>query len=491
MAQLNTEVFENKTKAFPEHKELIYSGGMSRLAGKRFHFIGIGGVGMSGLAQMLLKNKAIIAGSDQTATSVTDRLRTLGASIAIGHDGENVHLETEAVVISAAIMQDNPELKQARKNGCKVYKYAEMLGMLMEQYEGIGVSGTHGKSTTAGWLAWCLKQLDAEPNFVIGADISQLNCSSGTGDSKHFIAEACEYDRSFLSLHPKIVCILNVEQDHLDYYKDENDIIDAFREFATGIKSDGTVIANGDDANVAKIIKNLPSHICCQSFGLKQDSDFCAQNIKLDKGIYSFDVNHHGKILGRTHVSLPGRHNILNGLAVVAMAVTAGFEPQKVLEVLPGFTGMDRRLMLKAQAAGITILDDYAHHPTEIRASLEAIRQRYQTKRIWCIFQPHQYSRTRFFLDDFAESFKLADITIVPEIYFVRDMEESKKIINSEVLVRRIRDNGSEAVFIEGFAGICDYLLKNVKPGDTVITMGAGDIGKVADEYIQRLGKNS
>jgi UDP-N-acetylmuramate--alanine ligase len=228
----------------------------------------------------------------------------------------------------------------------------------------------------------------------------------------------------------------------------------------------------------------------CETFGFDENCNFFTQNIQLINGLYSFDVYHNGKLLGATRISLPGRHNILNALAVVAMAVNVGLSYEQILELLPGFTGIDRRLMLKGRIGQITVLDDYAHHPTEIRATLAALRQRYQPSRIWCVFQPHQYSRTRFLLDDFAESFKLADVIIVPEIYFVRDSAASKKEINSQILVERIRDNATEAVFIDSFSRICDYLKENVTAGDLVVTMGAGDIWKVADEYIQWLRQN-
>ncbi len=460
------------------------------MAGVRFHFIGAGGIGMSGLAKILIKNKAIVTGSDQTPCHVVTKLCQLGADIKIGHKPENLCEETDAVVISAAVKEDNPELSLARKRGCKVYKYAQMLGMLMSSYEGIAVSGTHGKSTTSGWLAYCLKQAGLDPNFVIGADIPQLGGSSGTGDGRYFVAEACEYDRSFLNLKPKIACILNIEQDHLDYYKNEDEIVEAFGEFALGARADGVLIANGQDLNVAKVISRLAGVLRCETFGLDRNCLFYAQNLQLNDGLYSFDVYHDGQLLGATSISLPGRHNVLNALAVVAAAVNAGMDSQQALQVLPGFTGVDRRLMLKAQVGQITVLDDYAHHPTEIRASLQAIRQRYQPKRTWCVFQPHQYSRTRFLLNDFAESFKLADIIIVPEIYFVRDTQEAKKEVNAQKLVERIRDNGQEAIFIDGVEAICDYLKKNVTAGDLVVTMGAGDIWKVADEYIHWLRTN-
>jgi UDP-N-acetylmuramate--alanine ligase len=460
------------------------------IAGKRFHFIGVGGIGMSGLAQLLIKHCGVVTGSDQTASDVIEKLREAGADIKIGHMAENLNPETDAVVISAAIKEDNPELKLARQKGLKVYKYAQMLGEIENFYDGIAISGTHGKSTTSGWLVYLLRQAGAEPNFIIGAKISQLGSSSGVADGNWFVAEACEYDRSFLNLKPEIACILNIEADHLDYYKDEAEIVEAFEEFAKGIKKDGVLIANGQDANVAKVIQQLPSDRRCETFGPEKNCNFYAKNLILNNGLYTFDIYHNGKLLGTTKISVPGKHNVMNALAVTAMAVNAKLPCEEILRLLPGFTGVERRLMLKGQVGNITILDDYAHHPTEIRASLAAIRQRYQPGRIWCVFQPHQYSRTRFLLDDFAQSFKFADITIVPEIYFVRDSESAKKQINAQVLVDRIQANGAQAMFIDDFGRICDYLKSNVAAGELVVTMGAGDIWKVADEYIQWLRKN-
>jgi UDP-N-acetylmuramate--alanine ligase len=482
-------------KAIHRYEVVDGDAGLS-LAGKRFHFIGAGGIGMSGLAQLLIKHNAIVVGSDQTATTVTGKLSQLGADIKIGHKPDNLRPDTDAVVISAAIKKENPELKLARRRGCRIYKYAQMLGELMNRYEGVAVAGTHGKSTTSGWLAHLLRQVGIDVSFVVGAEVTQLGSSSGVGDSEYFIAEACEYDRSFLNLRPKIACILNIEQDHLDYYKDEDEIVAAFAEFALGIRPDGVLIANGQDANVAKIImdsrfRGNDSFVRCETFGLNRHCNFMAQNVALHDGLYAFNVYHNGDLLGATKISLPGRHNVLNALAVVAMATSVGVPSGQVLQWLPGFTGVDRRLMLKGQVGRITVLDDYAHHPTEIKASLAAVRQRYRPRRIWCVFQPHQYSRTRFLLDDFAESFKLADVTIVPEIYFVRDSQQGKKAVNSQMLVERMRASGTEAVFIDDFDAICDYLQTNVAAGDLVITMGAGDIWKVADEYIQRLRGDS
>lgn len=481
--QANPRTYSKQTAAYYDRT--------TGLAGSRFHFIGAGGIGMSGLAQLLMKNEAIVAGSDQMPSEVVDSLCGAGADIKVGHRAENLSTETEAVVISAAIKDDNPELKEARERGYKVYKYAEMLGELMNHYDGIAISGTHGKSTTSGWLIHLLKQAGIDTNFIIGAIISQLNSSSGVADSQYFVAEACEYDRSFLNLKPKIACVLNIEQDHLDYYKDEDEIVKAFGDFVLGTKPGGTVIANGQDANVARILRRLGKSLHYETFGLEKHCNFYAENIALNDGLYSFDVYYNNQLLGTTSISLPGKHNIFNALAVIAMAIKIGLEPEQVLELLPGFTGIDRRLMLKGHFNGITVLDDYAHHPTEIKASLAAIRQKYQLKHIWCVFQPHQYSRTRFLLDDFTESFKLADVTIVPEIYFVRDSQETKKQINAQMLVEQMQANGTNALFIETFEEICDYLKRNVSPGELVVTMGAGDIWKVADEYLQWIRRNS
>jgi UDP-N-acetylmuramate--alanine ligase len=490
MNQPNAQTYTDRIKVSGKYKAAVIQGKLS-VAGTRFHFIGAGGIGMSGLAQLMMKNEAIVTGSDETLTDIIHGLRQKGAEITIGHRERNLKVGTNAVVISAAIKEDNPELKLARQREYKVYKYAQMLGQIMDCYEGIAVSGTHGKSTTSGWLTYVLKEAGLEPNFIIGAEVSQLGTSSEAADGKYFVAEACEYDRSFLNLKPKIACILNIEQDHLDYYKNEDEIVETFGEFARGVKPQGVLIANGQDKNVAKIIRRIEHQLQYKTFGLDDNCNFSARNISLDDGLYTFDVYQNGTLLGATRISLPGKHNVLNALAVTAMAVNAGLEPELVLELLPGFTGIDRRLMLKGQFGGITVLDDYAHHPTEIRASLQAIRQKYQPRRIWCIFQPHQYSRTRFLLDDFAESFKLADITIVPEIYFVRDSLSAKKEVNAQILAERIQANGNEALFIDGFGAICDYLQTNAADGDVVVTMGAGDIWKVADEYIQRVGRNS
>jgi UDP-N-acetylmuramate--alanine ligase len=458
---------------------------MTGVSGMKYHFIGIGGIGTSGLAKMLISGGASVSGSDMDDSAVVAQLRSLGARVAIGHGPENIAEDTDVVVMSAAVTAANPELGRASELGVPIYKYAEMLGRLFDTYTGIAVAGTHGKSTTSGWLSYVMQQAGAEANFIVGAYIPQLNGSSGVGDGRFFVAEACEYDRSFLNLHPSAAILLNIEQDHLDYYRDEDDIVEAFGEFAAGVKDGGVLIANGQDKNVARVVRRFKTEPKIILYGLEPHCDVRAENLKLVDGTYEFDLYWKNDLLGRVHIALPGEFNVLNALAVTAACLHAGVDADHILAHLGGFTGIDRRLMFKAAVNGITILDDYAHHPTEIRASLKAIREKYAPKRLWCVFQPHQYSRTRFLLDDFAESFKLADTTIVPEIYFVRDTAESRSTVNAEMLAERIRQQGCEALFINDFSGILEHLKNNVKTGDLVVTMGAGTIWKVADETIQ------
>ena len=458
---------------------------------KKYHFIGIGGVGTSALAAVLMKEKAIISGSDMQASVLTERLSESGAKISVGHSADNLPEKLDGVIISAAVKDDNPELQAARQRKIMVYKYAQMLGLVMDRYKGVAIAGTHGKSTTTGWLVFVLKKLGIEPNFVVGADVLQFGASSGVGSSDIFVAEACEYDRSFLNLHPKIGAILNIEPDHLDYYSGIGEIVEAFTAFAGNISSDGVLVAGVQDANVAKILAKMSSKKEVLTFGISQDLAVSAQNIKYTPDFTQFDCLHHGSMLGTAKIKLAGEHNIRNALAVLACALAIGLDAKDVINCLGGFEGMDRRVMKKAEINGVIVIDDYAHHPTEIKASLKAVRQKYGNKKIFCVFQPHQYSRTRFLLKDFAESFKLADMTIVPDIYFVRDTEKEKSEVNSQMLVNEIKQKGSCAVFIDSFEKICVFLKNNVKSGDVLITMGAGTVWKVADEYIQWLGKNN
>ncbi|MFA5863526.1 MAG: UDP-N-acetylmuramate--L-alanine ligase [Phycisphaerae bacterium] len=462
---------------------------VSTFAGKKIHFIGVGGCGMRALASALLKHGAIISGSDASESGYLQMFNKQGANCWVGHSAEKITEPADYVVISAAVKDDNPELVKLRSMNCRIVKYAQMLGLLMDQYLGVAVSGTHGKSTTTAMTAFVLRESGLDPSFVIGANVDQLSGGSGVGAGKYFVAESCEFDRSFLNLRPFLSAILNIEEDHLDYYSGLEEILGAFKQFALNLRTGGTLVVNGEDENIAKILKEL-SGIHIETFGLTSDCDWRAENPTINNGCYSFDVHYGHNSLGNCQLQLPGKHNIYNALAATALAHHCGLKPQDIFQALGRFQGAYRRMTLKGSLDQITILDDYAHHPTEIQASLQAARECYNPRRLWCIFQPHQHSRTRFLLNDFAKSFTAADVVVVPEIYFVRDSETECQLVNSGDLVARIAQNGGTACYLPRFDQILQYLKSQLAAGDLVITMGAGDIWKIADELVHWLGRD-
>ena len=457
----------------------------SRFTGKPIHFIGIGGSGMRALAKMLLDRGAIVSGSDAAAGGTTDRLAQRGVKILIGQRGENIPDPCEIVVYSAAINEQNPELLEARQRGLEVLKYSQMLGRLMDEKIGLAISGTHGKSTTTAMVSYVLHKDKTDPSFIVGATVEQLGGPSGAGMGKHFVAEACEFDRSFLNLHPHYAAILNIEEDHLDCFRDLDAIIEAFRAFASGLAPGGVIIANGEDRNVLEAVENVVCDV--ETFGLAADCHWRGLIMKTDRGRIQMEICKNGKLYGDLWVPLPGLHNAYNTLAAVALLHHAGLQAEHITRYLETFTGTKRRMTFKGEAAGIKVVDDFAHHPTEIQATLRAIKNHYTPERILCVFQPHQHSRTRFLLKDFAQSFAMADEVIVPEIYFVRDSEKEKDHISSQDLVAQIRLRGGVAIYLETFEDIVEHLLAQSRQGDLIVTMGAGNVWEVADEIIRRL----
>jgi UDP-N-acetylmuramate--alanine ligase len=357
----------------------------------------------------------------------------------------------------------------------------------MSLHEGIAVSGTHGKSTTTAWLAFVLRRAGLDPSFVVGAECPQLGGGSGVGDGPHFVAEACEFDRSFLHLRPRFATVLNIEEDLLDYYRDLDDIRAAFGDFCGHLPADGLILLNGDDARC----RGLPlSAAPVETFGFSPDVTWRAVDLHCENGGYSFDLLLDGRLAARPSLGLAGRHNVMNSLAVIALARRLGVDWDNLVESLREFRGARRRLELRGAFGGVQVADDYAHHPTEIQATLAAARERFHAQRIWCVFQPHQHSRTRFLLADFARSFRDAYEVVVPDIYFVRDSERERELVSSGDLVERIVAAGGRSVHVAGFADIVDYLLQRVTAGDLVLTMGAGDIFKVADDLVGRLSQH-
>jgi UDP-N-acetylmuramate--alanine ligase len=460
-----------------------------RYTGRRIHLIGIGGAGMRALGRMLLNLGACVSGSDACAGAAVERLIKQGATVSVGQRAENIPDVCDTVVYSAAIHDQNPELLAARQRGIEMLKYSQMLGRLMSERVGIAIAGTHGKSTTTAMVAYALTAANASPSYVVGATVEQLGGPSGAGTGKHFVAEACEFDRSFLNLSPRYAAILNIEEDHLDCYRDIGAIVEAFRAFAARVDSDGVIVANGEDRNVAEALR---SPLCeVQTFGLSEPCTWRGVDLASDRGRYSFQVQFGGSFFCRLALRLPGLHNAYNALAAAALLHQAGLEGTQIAEHLGHFAGTRRRMTLKGQAAGVTIVDDYAHHPTEIQVTLRAIREFYQPRRLYCVFQPHQHSRTRFLLKDFARSFAAADAVLVPDIYFVRDSEMEKDYISSEDLVAQIRLNGGEATYLKSFEAIIRFLCEQLTDGDLVVTMGAGNVWEIADETLCRLRGNS
>lgn len=458
----------------------------SPFAAKRVHLIGIGGCGMSGLAGVLSRCGAIVSGSDMVSCDEFTRLEEMGAVIRIGQAPINIPSDCDYVVYSAAIKDHNPELAEARRRGLRCLKYAEMLGQVMRERTGIAIAGTHGKSTTTALVAYILRQAKADPTFVVGAQVRQLGGGCGVGDGEHFVVEACEYDRSFLHLYPHFAAILNIEEDHLDCFAGLPAISEAFREFAGRVPADGAIIANGEDFTVRQAVQGLAAPV--ETFGLGEDVFWRATEIQRVRGCYSFNIQRGGQFLLRVSLdNLPGRHQVDNALAATALAYHAKIAPALIAESLSTFAGAQRRLTENGEVGGIILLDDYGHHPTEIRVTLRAVREHYPDRRLWVVFQPHQHSRTRFLLEDFAKSFGHADHLLVPDIYFVRDSEAERSTINSGNLVDRVRACGVDALYLPKHGQIVNYVAKHAKPGDVVMTMGAGDVWKIGDELVRRL----
>ena len=455
-------------------------------AGRSIHFIGVGGCGMRGLAAFVLYEGGRVSGSDVKAGEATDELARLGAAIRIGHAAAHVPDGADLVVASAAVKPANPELVEARRRGLPVQKYAEFLGGLMKIRRGIAVSGTHGKSTTTAMVSHALVHAGLDPSFVIGAEVRQLGGGSRVGAGPHLVVEACEYDRSFLSYPARAAAILNVEEDHLDYYRDVAEIRGAFAAFAAGIAADGVLVVNGADLGAREAAGASRARVV--TFGLGGEWDWRAEHLEADLGRFAFEVYRFGDSYAHVRLQLAGRHHVLNALATMALCDWAGASPEGVAEALGTFEGVERRMQVLGSAGGVTVVDDYAHHPTEIQATLKAARDRFGPKRLWVVFQPHQHSRTRFLLKDFARALTVADKIIVPDIYFVRDSEKERQAVSSLDLVGEVQALGADALYITDFDSIQRYLVESLASGDVLMTMGAGDVYRLAGPVLAGLG---
>ncbi|MBQ8808080.1 MAG: UDP-N-acetylmuramate--L-alanine ligase [Clostridia bacterium] len=440
----------------------------------RIYLIGIGGVSMSGIAQMLLKEGCVVSGSDGSSSPLTEKLEQAGIKVFIGHDADNVK-DCDLVVYSAAIREDNPERVRAKELGIKQIDRAQMLGMIMKEYDcPIAVSGTHGKTTTSGMLTHIFMECGKNPTVTVGGELDIIRGNVHLGDKKYFIAEACEYHQSFLRFFPKISIITNIEADHLDYFKDLDHIIDTFRSLALLTPTDGALIVNGEDKNIAKALSEVDRKII--TFGMRGDFDYTIDNLSPNGfNHYTFTVCKKGNPVGEIRLSVPGIHNVYDALAAFAAADYLGIGADDICDSLYRFGGTHRRFETRGIMGGILVVDDYAHHPTEIAATLAAARDM-KFNNIWCLFQPHTYTRTKAFFDDFVKVLSQSNANIiVTDIYAARETDTG--IVSALQLANAIPN----AVYKKTFAEAAEFIKSQARRGDIVITMGAGDVYKVGD----------
>lgn len=445
------------------------------------HFIGIGGISMSGLAEILMDEGFKVTGSDSSKSELTEHLEAKGASVFSGQRASNIRDGIDVAVYTAAVHPDNPEFIAVREKGIPILTRAELLGQIMKNYKyAVGISGTHGKTTTTSMVTEILLAADSDPTISVGGILNSIGGNIRVGSSELFVTEACEYTNSFLSFYPTMEVILNIEEDHLDFFKDIEDIRHSFRKFAEKLPEDGTLIINSNIERYEEITDGLSCRVI--TCGSRPDSDYSAGNIvygRLAKP--TFDLLIRGEKAAEISLGVPGEHNVHNALAAIALCVALGISMEHIREGLKKFTGTNRRFERKGELAGITIVDDYAHHPKEIAATLSAAKN-YPHRRIWCVFQPHTYTRTRAFMDQFAEALSIADVVVLADIYAARETDTLG--VSSADIAGKIDRLGTEVHYIPSFDEIETFILENCVHGDLLITMGAGDIGKVGEKLL-------
>ena len=444
------------------------------------YFVGIGGISMSGLAEVLFSTGFRISGSDRQRSALTDSLSAKGITVFYGQREGNITEDIDCAVLTSAIHPDNPEYVAIQRLGIPSLTRAELLGQMMKNYAvPIAISGTHGKTTTTSMVSEILLGADLDPTLSIGGIYKSIGGNIRIGGSGYFVTEACEYTNSFLSFFPKIGIILNIEEDHLDFFKDLSDIRASFRKFAELLPADGTLIIHNSIENLTEITEGLACKVV--TFGLSGDADFTARDITYDeKGCASFTMIFHGKSQ-EIRLQVPGIHNVANALASMALSNVIGVPAADAAGFLHRFTGTDRRFEYKGSIGGVTVIDDYAHHPTEITATLKAC-ENYPHKTLWCVFQPHTYTRTKAFLADFAKALSLADKVVLADIYAARETDTLG--ISSRTLQEEIIKLGKECYYFPSFDEIENFLLQNCINGDLLITMGAGDVLKIGESIL-------
>lgn len=447
---------------------------------RRLHFVGIGGVGMCGIAEVLLNQGYRVSGSDLRLSEATERLTALGAEIFEGHRAENLG-KVDVVVVSSAVQEDNPEVRAARERQIPVIRRAEMLAELMRMKHGVAVAGTHGKTTTTSMLGQVLTRAGLDPTLVIGGKVRMMESNAKLGAGPYLVAEADEFDRSFLRLTPAIAVITTIEAEHLDCYKDLDEIQKAFIEFANKVPFWGAVVACLDEKGVQAILPKLERR--CITYGLSAQAQLRAEDIRFDGMRSSFAVANGSGPLGRIELRVPGRHNVKNALAAAAVGLEMEVPFALIAEALAEFSGVYRRFEIKGEKEGVLVIDDYGHHPTEIEATLRAAKEAFG-RRVIAVFQPHLYTRTRDFHREFGSSFHQADVLVVTDIYPAR--ESPLPGVTGELIARAAREAGHRQTIYLADKELVPAELKNMaRPGDIVITLGAGDIYKYGEKFLK------
>ncbi len=450
---------------------------------KKMHFIGIGGIGMSGIAEILINLGYDVSGSDLRESEQTKRLRQLGATIYIGHYPSNIK-DYHVVVTSSAISKNNPEIIEAKKRKIPVIHRSEMLAELVRLKHGIGVAGTHGKTTTSSMLAYILYHGGLNPTAVVGGKVLNFGSNARIGEGQYFVFEADESDGSFIKLLPTIGIVTNIDADHLDHYKYFEGIKEAFITYMNNIPFYGYSVVCMDDPVVAEVLPRIERPYV--TYGFNTGAHFKATNIKLLNGSTRYSCYYNDKLLGEIVLNLLGKHNIINSLAVVAVALELGLTFGVIAEAIAQFQGVGRRLEKIGETNGIIVVDDYGHHPTEIRATLDALKQ--LGKRVIVVFQPHRYTRTQYLYDEFGQAFTMADELFLTEIYPAG--EEPIEGVSSNLIQKSVKKHeGRDVVVIPHLDQVPDYICSIVKEGDVIVTLGAGDIYKVGHTILSMLDK--
>lgn len=455
---------------------------MATIPKKWIHMVGIAGAGMSGIAQILFEQGFKVTGSDLQMNGTAERLREMGIEIFKGHSASNLKEGVDLLVVSSAIPKDNPEVGVALKRNIPILKRGQMLANMVNEKKGIAVAGAHGKTTTTSMIYWVLQGCGVDPTFVVGGELQDGHINARLGSSDYFVVEADESDASFLDIFPYIAVVTNIEDDHLDFYGSVDNIKKAFAQFINQVQPEGAAVLYGEDKYIAELKEFIT--VKTITYGEFPNNDYYIRNWK-PTGIGSvFEAYQKDRYLGEVKLSVPGKHNALNAIAAIAVALELGMDFEKAKEAIRKFHGAKRRFQIKGEKSGIMVVDDYAHHPTEIKATLAAARA-LNRERVIAVFQPHRYSRTQALWRELGEAFSACDLVVFTEVYAAS--EKPIPGVNGKLVYEAALGAGCNAVYLDSFKKIRRYLLENTRDGDLVLTIGAGDVWRIGEDFLGEL----